>query len=486
LHASGEPTTTPARVACALFLLLSALYACTSSGRLRTPDERMVFFQSESLATRGSLTVPQALRAGNLFGTIDRNGEARAGYLPAQAVAAAPFYLAGQVLATLPGIPDRARGLVRALATTWSSAVLSAATIAVFFLTSWRLAGPRPAAAAAAALAFGTLLWPYAGYFFSEPLAACLLIGAAAALVTAEEVTPRRAILAGSLLGACLWVRLTHAPAVPIFVLAAALPAPRRGWRPALTVAGVVGVFLLALLAYNFALWGKPLELGYPAQSEGRLILVFTTPWWQGLFGLLLSPGKSFFLFAPPLIVAVWGLRRLWTISPRAGTIAALVPVAYLLFFMRYTQWEGGYCVGPRYLLPTMPLLGLALGPALVSARRGVRVAFVSLSVAGVLVQVTSAATSFLEDQAKALAYYDAGWGYQMGYAPLVSQGRLLWYYTTTPGPAPLGLGFDRWWIFLGRGGVDGRTLTALAAIPLGLLALSAARLRREWKRVGS
>jgi len=37
--------------------------------------------------------------------------------------------------------------------------------------------------------------------------------------VTAEEVTPRRAILAGSLLGACLWVRLTHAPAVPILLV---------------------------------------------------------------------------------------------------------------------------------------------------------------------------------------------------------------------------------------------------------------------------
>jgi hypothetical protein len=450
---------------------------------VRTADEYMVFFQTESLATRGTLTVPQAVRAGNFFGKYDLQGQPRAGYLPAHALVASPFYRLGQLLLWLPGIPDRARTTVLALATCWSSAVLTAGAVALFFLLSWQLADDvRAAVAAAAALAFATFLWPYAGYFFSEPTASLLLIAAAAVILTArddEAVPLPRALIAGALLGACVWVRFTHLVAVPAFVVALMLPHVGRGWRSAVVLAGVVSMAALGLLAYNHSIWGHPLDMGYPATAEGRPILVFTTPWYRALYGMLLSPGKSLFLFAPPVVSALVALPRLRSRDGRAFALAVLMPAAYLLFFMRYTQWEGGYCVGPRYLLPVVPLLCLALAPGLAQGTRRERWLFILLCAFGLAVQVVSASTSFLEDEATPLRYYDAGWGYELSYAPLVSQGRLLGGYLTSHSPAPLGLGFDRWFVFLYKAGVEPRTIAMLMSIPLASLGLAAAMLRR-------
>ena len=54
------------RIAILLFLALDFLFMLTSGGRVRTLDEVSVDFQSESLVTRGSTAVPQAVAA-NFF-----------------------------------------------------------------------------------------------------------------------------------------------------------------------------------------------------------------------------------------------------------------------------------------------------------------------------------------------------------------------------------------------------------------------------------
>ena len=111
-------------------------------------------------------------------------------------------------------------------------------------------------------------------------------------------------------------------------------------------------------------LFGSPFAFGYPAVAEGaKRLNSFATPILAGLYGFLLSPGKSIFLFAPPAILALAGLRALWRRDRGLATVAVLLPLADLLFFCKYSQWEGGYCVGPRYIVPALVLLCLGLGP---------------------------------------------------------------------------------------------------------------------------
>jgi hypothetical protein len=87
--------------------------------------------------------------------------------------------------------------------------------------------------------------------------------------------------------------------------------------------------------------------------------------------------------------------------------------------------------------------------------------------------QAVGLATSFLEDQFMH-GYYNTDFSYRLSYAPLVSQSKLFWHYLAMAlrgETAPLGYGFDRWFVFLRGAGVAWETL----AIPLAVSALAAA-----------
>src|SRR5881227_2559752 len=92
------------RIARWLFVFLACTYALLSSGRVRTPDEYMPFFQAQSLVERGSTTIPQTLQFGNLYGAFDLHGQPRAPYPAGQALLSLPLTVVGKFILThLPG-----------------------------------------------------------------------------------------------------------------------------------------------------------------------------------------------------------------------------------------------------------------------------------------------------------------------------------------------------------------------------------------------
>jgi hypothetical protein len=192
----------------------------------------------------------------------------------------------------------------------------------------------------------------------------------------------------------------------------------------------------------------------------------------------MVSPGKSIFLFAPPFLGALFGIRKLWNSNRGLCVVTACSLPIYLLFFSKLTNWEGGYCFGPRYMVPTLALFCLALGPALKTASRRFRYFIASLGALGFAVQVIGMATSFLEDQAMTGRYYDANWSYRFSYS-LRGQLHLLVQYLSTSRPAPLGLGFDRWFVFLAKAGVAEGTLASIAVMMLIGVVISAVQLGR-------
>ena len=234
----------------------------------------------------------------------------------------------------------------------------------------------RPGATGPWEVAFvaGTFLWPYAADSFVEPFAAAgLAAGAAIALSGRPGVAAAAPWAAACLLKPILWVT------VPVFLLSTALDARRArsvsGTLPAL------GVFAAALCLHglgNRSLYGSLLETGY-----GEEILRFTTPLGDGLFGLLFSPGRSIFLYAPVAAVGLLGLARA---SRPAKILCAGAPLVLLFVVARWWSWEGGASWGPRHLLPVLPLL---VAPAVLVSAGAVRAAFVAgafINLPGVLV----------------------------------------------------------------------------------------------------
>jgi hypothetical protein len=475
----GTPCKSRWRLVLAVLLFLYFAYFLVSSGRVRTMDEVSAAFQVESLAHSGSTAIPQAVRAQLFYGSMDRFSRPQSPYPPGQAVAMLPWYFAGQFAARhLPGIPRGARDVVSDFFLTGQSAFCSALAAALGFLIFLRLGITfKTSLAATAILALAMPLAAYSGWVFSEPLATAMLLAAAATLFAGRGNLPislARAAVTGVLLGAAIWVRPTHVIAVPVFAIAL-LVHERYKLTPAFyAMSAVVTVAVALYLWRNAYLFGSPSNFGYPVVAEGgKALNTFRTPLLTGLTGFLASPGKSVFLFAPPVLLAIMGLPRLWQRNRGLAVVAGLSPLVYLLFFATYTQWEGGYCFGPRYLVPALGLLGLGVGPALESSAPLARRVGWLVFAGGFLVQAIGVTTSFLE-AAVIGAYYDAQYNYRMSFSSISIQIHLLLHYLASP-PAPIGLGFDKWWVFLSRAGVGSGAIAVLAAVLcMGALASAA------------
>jgi hypothetical protein len=477
-----------------VFVFFNCLYLVTSTGRVRVPDEALTLFQSQSFVLRRSFTIPQALETNRFYGRYDLNGKPRAPYPPLHALLASPWYAIGHfVLARIPGIPVENRDLVVSFAVTLSSATFAALASALALKFFLRIGATLKSGLVATFLiALATPLFAYSGWFFSEPLASVFLIGAVMVLFghpQTKDVPPSAwgASLAGALLGAALFVRPAHVIAVPPILTALLVQHRTKGIRPALRVGAVVAIAAAGYLLWNWHLYGSAFEFGYPPFAEGgRRLNSFETPIYLGLWGFLFSPGKSVFLFAPPVLLALCALPLMWCQAKWRGLacVSALTPTTYLLFYSGYTQWEGGYCFGPRYLVPPLLLLCLGLGPLLSMAedRRTFkfRIALVLIFTVGIAVQLIGLSTSFLEDQASG-SYYDHQWNYRMDYS-LAGQGGLLLKYLSSPAPAPLGKGFDWWFVFLGKAGVPRWIEILVLLLAVAGMTLAARGIRSDLK----
>ena len=120
-------------------------------------------------------------------------------------------------------------------------------------------------------------------------------------------------------------------------------------------------MLFLALNEYRF---GTVRDPGVRNISHGSLDI------FVGLYGNLVSPGRSIFLYSPPLILALFGAWRFYQrFHAETLLIAGLVAV-YLTLYSIPTDWDGGWSFGPRYLLALVPLLVLPLGEFLTSPWR--------------------------------------------------------------------------------------------------------------------
>ena len=476
-RASRDTRNRPVALIVSFLLFLNCFYFLVSTGRVRTMDEVSAAFQVESLAKHGTTAIPQAIEAKLFYGTIDRFGRPQSPYPPGQAAALLPWYAAGQfVAAHLPGVASGARDVVSDYFLTGESAFFAALTMALALAVFLQLGiSTKNSLAAAAILAFATPLAAYSGWLFSEPLAAALLLGAAAVLFAKAQEMPIPlwgALCCGMLLGMTVWVRPTHVIVVPVFLAAVLIRSKERQWPAAAVLAAAAGIGVALLLWRNAHLYGNAFEFGYPAAAEGgKALNTFETPVMTGLLGFLLSPGKSILLFCPPVLLALPGLPRLWRRDRGFAVVAAATPIIYMLFFATYTQWEGGYSYGPRYMVPALALLCLANGPALETGSQPIRRLAIGVFIAGFLVQGLGTTMSFLEADV-AGGYYDAQYNYRMSFSAIPMHVHLLLHYAASES-APIGRGFDKWWIFLSKAGVSSGAIYTLAGVLLACAVIS-------------
>lgn len=384
------------RVAWLLFVGFLGLYGVFASGRLRLPDEQEVYFQAESLVDRGELAVPQAVELKVFFGKTGRDGKVYAPYGPGTAFFVLPHYLAarGAASALQAGPENPATTFyLGGMLTSFATAFYSALAVALMWLVCLELgAPPRRAFLVAISLGTGTLVFSYATLFFSEGVQVALLLATLLALLRG------RMTLAGFALAGAV---LCKAPTVILAPGFAALAYfGRYGDRPSFNrvVALAWPVVLAACVHLGWNSWRfyGPMDFGYDwseTMPPGVKARGFSGDYWRGLVGLTVSPGKGLLFFAPPVLLGIAGLGELYSRERATAIAIGVMGAISFLFWPHYVFWAGGYCIGPRQILPLIPFL--LLPACFVDSRRGL----IALTVLGCALQLLSVTTPFLRDQ---------------------------------------------------------------------------------------
>ena len=232
---------------------------------------------------------------------------------------------------------------------------------------------PVPAAASTLALAFASSVWVYSRYPYSETLQLACFTGFFAKLLDVrKDPTWRQAVWLG------VWAGLLI-NAKPVFLLSgigAGLFLAwelRRNWR-ALALVALVSVaasfpFGAVYLWYNYVRWGSIYFTGYGLAFAGsgatssavQVGIPHETPL-VGLFGMFLSPGKSIFLYSPPIFVALLGFLR-FTKRFRTIVLAMVLTILPTLYLhAQMLSWAGVYAWGPRFLTFALAVLLLPAG----------------------------------------------------------------------------------------------------------------------------
>ncbi len=277
-----------------------------------------------------------------------------------------------------------------------------ASAIAVVLL--WRIGadlfpGNKGAALGAAVLfGFGTTFFPFGTLLFDHNLTTALLLGAFL------SIRRDRAILAGALAGvAAVTNYLAALPGVAFGIWALAR---RRShaWKY------LVGVLppAIVLLTYNTVALGSPFTLNTDFQNPmfketaPAFLGMFTAPSWFAMQVVTISPWRGIFMLSPALILAVAALAR-WPEKLRAER-RVIVAIAAFFFLVNicFNGFHGGNSSGPRYLIPAIAFLSLALVPALAAWP----IAVTALGLIGVVQQTLLAAT----DAMSPLGVSDHAW----------------------------------------------------------------------------
>jgi hypothetical protein len=403
-----------------------ALFTLTYRGKFIADDEHILASRSISLAIDGHLNDYRVLGNSRVFDLFNRNGIYGAqgiGIEPAQAYMSIFLVFLAQRMDL---------GTVHSLF--MFNIIISTITVMIFYLLLKELKFTDKTALLTTFL-FGsaTTIWPFSQTYFRDPLA--MLFASLCWLMVVSIKNNRKshlaiAVLAISFIMAVL-SKNTGLLLLPVLVLYGFQTLFKsKKWKSmiwALILLAGLGIITIVIPPDgNFARF----SFLYYKEVLIRLTSTGSTAWLPALFGPLISPGKSLFLYSPILLLSIPGL----ILNKKEGwpgwLYLFLLISAQALFYGQ--EWAGLTQWGLRNLLPAYPLLMIPAAYTinqLLASRNGI-FGLVFIATCSISTQIIGLLHSPQQYYAWVSTAFPDGWQNQMQWN--FSNSHLFWNLLTT------------------------------------------------------
>lgn len=214
-----------------------------------------------------------------------------------------------------------------------------------------------------------TPAFAFSGQFFSHQLCAFLLFGAFRILYQMRDgrAKPGWLLLAGVMMG---WSVISEYPtaliaaAIVIYFFTQKNIRRQAGW---LLAGGILPGILLAV--YDYSIFHTILPVGYEYSANYQEqhsvgLISIGLPRLEALWGITFSSYRGLFFLSPVLLPGIAGFWFWWRSREerKVWWLSVWAVASFILFNGSSVMWQGGFSVGPRYVLPMLPFLMLGMG----------------------------------------------------------------------------------------------------------------------------
>jgi hypothetical protein len=304
---------------------------------------------------------------------------------------AVPFYLLANIFSVSP---------IPVIALFFNSLILSLTSV-VIFLFSVEVYNSKKVSFVLS-LVFGvcSFVWPYHTSFWSMPLQALCLISAAyfifkslhyhssficnytgvnSTSISDPDDTGARinnkgiyfAALGGLFLGLSVFAHPTSVILIPGFIAYCFFSHMRRNKKSFACFFVALALTLFFAGVINYLRFGSFTEFGY-AYFESLAV----HNGWHGLVGLIASPGAGLIFFFPISILLPLAFKYMYRQNRGLFFLSTYIIIATWLdagtlsFGFEPFAWSGAIAWGPRYLIPVLPFITLALGSLFIHLKK--------------------------------------------------------------------------------------------------------------------
>ncbi len=330
-----------------------------------------------SIVERGELNIDRLVAAGATEDWARHGGHFYSNKAPGPALLAVPLYFVQNRIQRAMGVADdnsRARWVATYLANVETSIVptLLALPLLLTVLMRRMTLSPGWAFALCGTWAVGSMALPYSVMFFGHQSAgAFFAIGACLTVLELEgdgEPRPRVIALAGLAMGLAVVSDFLAGALVGVWTVYLAW---RTALAPRVLAAWAVGGAgpLAVVMAYDAVCFGSPFTTAYNLSILNPRYVPIAGWEWPSLDRLLditVRPWRGMFYATPVFALTLVGLARLrGDARGRPEVIGAAAGVVlYFGLLAAFPSSFGGFCIGPRYFTPALPLALLLVAGA--------------------------------------------------------------------------------------------------------------------------
>ena len=349
-----------------IFFLVLAVFLLISNGRF-SGDGLENYFTAESIVLDKDLSIHdrpfevKEMRARDR-GVVGADGKLYSPYGIGMPLLLIPFYFAGHILAgVFKAVPH---DYITNFITGGMNSICSAFSVIVLFKILVNLGyKDRTTIWAVFIYAFSTMAFVYVRSGFSDPMLTLMYLCAMLYLFKFKNSKKTTDLLiSGIFLAYSILIKKNAGIMMPVyFGYVVSLSYENRDYREmAKNVIIYLTPFILAgvVMAYmNYEIFGSILKT-----EHGDIIETFkkTLPgkhFIKGIYYYLFSSGKGYFFYNIPLILSLFGISSALKKYKKEGIFILFLVLAHLVFYAHVFKRGSLFSWGPRYLLPTVPLM---------------------------------------------------------------------------------------------------------------------------------